>query len=351
MKTIMHSAIFVLVLFPFASLSQGLGQIEDTAAFSTAGSPLQVSVGIEIEQITSVDQKSENYGAVATIRMKWHDPLLVFEPLEYPFGQRIMSPHELIELAAVKKTILPVFELQNQQERRWVQDSIVVIASDGMVELNEKSGMTLQAPNFDFTRFPFDRQTFFLNVVSVYPNEWVAFVPMEEFSGLSDTLGEEAWILENSRITAGTDIGLRGLESSQVSLVFEGRRHLQYYWLRIFLPLGIIISVSWAIFFLEEYRRRIDLAAGNLLVFVAFNFAVSDSLPRLGYITFLDFILQWMFVLTGSSIVANIGLRRLKTQGREELARKIDRYAVIWIVPLAHIGVMVSGYVRYLALS
>ena len=41
--------------------------------------PLEVAVGIEIDQITGIDQKAENFGAVVNIRMVWKDPLLAFD--------------------------------------------------------------------------------------------------------------------------------------------------------------------------------------------------------------------------------------------------------------------------------
>ena len=53
--------------------------------------------------------------------------------------------------------------------------------------------------------------------------------------------------------------------------------------------------------------------------------------------TFLDFILVAMFIITGMIIVFNVGLRRLKINGREELARKIDTYALKWIYPLVYV--------------
>jgi hypothetical protein len=94
-------------------------------------------------------------------------------------------------------------------------------------------------------------------------------------------------------------------------------------------------ALSWAEFFLQEYSKRIDIAGGNLLIFVAFNFAISNDLPHLGYMTFLDFILVAMFVVNGMIIVFNVVLRRLRVNDRVDLAQRIDRYVLIGIYPLA----------------
>ena len=103
--------------------------------------------------------------------------------------------------------------------------------------------MTLQAPAFDFTRYPFDTQKFTLEFVSVGAVDTVEFVDMDDKSGLGDKLGEEEWILENARMEVMTTAELTGIESAKAVLAFEGRRHVQYYWLRIFLPLSILIVV------------------------------------------------------------------------------------------------------------
>jgi len=106
------------------------------------------------------------------------------------------------------------------------------------------------------------------------------------------------------------------------------------------LPLAVFVAVSWATFFLEEFEKRIDVTAANLLIFVVFNFAISGDLPRLGYLTFLDFILFAMFIITAMIIIFNIALRRLIIKGREDLARRIDNYALKWIYPLAYVLVI-----------
>jgi hypothetical protein len=173
-------------------------------------------------------------------------------------------------------------------------------------------------------------------------------VPLKDFSALGIELGEEEWLLTDSWTEVTTQEGLTGLPSSRFSFGFKGHRHLDYYILRIFTPLIILVVVAWAIFFLEEYRRRIDIAGANLLIFVAFNFAISGSLPRLGYVTFLDFILAAMFVITGLIIVFNVGLRKLKITGREELARKIDFYAIKWIYPIVYVMVILWAVYKFL---
>ena len=74
------------------------------------------------------------------------------------------------------------------------------------------------------------------------------YTVLEEFSGLGDLLGEEEWILERPNMVLSTTTGLSGAPSAKVALAFEGRRHVMYYAIRIFMPMLVLIACSWALF-------------------------------------------------------------------------------------------------------
>jgi hypothetical protein len=79
------------------------------------------------------------------------------------------------------------------------------------------------------------------------------------------------------------------------------------------------------------------VAGGNLLLFIAFNFTISNDLPRLGYLTFMDAIMISAFVVTALVLILSVYLKRIAESGKEELAQKIDRYVVRWLYPVAYI--------------
>ena len=166
------------------------------------------------------------------------------------------------------------------------------------------------------------------------PLWYYVFEEIEGFSQVGDRLGEEEWIVEDvtTRIEQ-TDFASRPV--SRFTLGFDASRHLYYYIFRIFLPMLIIITVSWVLFFLRDYGKRVDAASANLLLFIAFNFTISRDLPRLGYLTLLDMFLISTFVVTGFVMVLSVYLRRMETDGRIDLVQRIDGY-VLTIYPLAY---------------
>jgi len=348
---IRYFALLGLIFIGSHVAAQGLISSGSVDNFEPREAPLEVAIGIEINQISFVDQKSENYGVVATIRARWTDPLLGFDTAEYPRGYLVMKPLNFLEYASSRAAIAPGFVVQNQQSNKWIHQSVVVVYANGDAQYLEKSSLTLQAPDFNFTRYPFDRQQFHFEIVSVFPSDVVTYTVLQEFSGLGGKLGEEEWILDSDRMVTSKVIGLTGFESDMVTLTFEGSRHLMYYVIRIFLPMLVLVAVSWATFFLDEYRKRIEIAGANLLMFIAFNWIISDDLPKLGYLTFLDFIMQWMFVVSGAIIVFSVGLSRLKSAGRGDLARRLDNYTVKWVYPLGYAAVVSFAVSKYLIIG
>jgi hypothetical protein len=338
----------LLVLFTFLLVSAGC----NTLAFAQSGQklrialqaampeePYKVAMGVWVDQITHIDQKSENYGIVANLRMEWDDPKLAFDENQVGQSFRVYSAEVFGRFVDENALFAPGFVIHNQQGRRFTQEATVVVSKDGHAFFLERFSTTLQAPDFDFVQYPFDAQQFFVHVDAVYPAEFMNFVPLEGFGGLGKQLGEEEWIFEDSWVKISENKGITGRPTARFSFGFKAHRHVNYYVLRIFVPLIIIILVSWLTFFLQDFGKRVDIAGANLLIFVAFNFTVSDDLPRLGYLTFMDAILVAFFVFTGMVVVVNVVFRRMEITGREALARRIDNYT-IWIYPFS-LGVLV----------
>jgi hypothetical protein len=292
-----------------------------------------------MDQITEVDQKAENFGVVATLKMEWQDPNLAFSPDSCNCRVKTFQGGAFAQYATTNHTIWPDYTLFNQQGRRATQNLTTVLFSDGLVFLIERFSVTLQAPDFDFTLFPFDIQEFFIRIRSVFPDEFFRFTDPEEMSSIGMQLGEEEWIVKDWSTEVETIE-----KNSQYSFGFWANRHLTFYIVRFFTPVLIIIFVSWFTFFLKDYGKRVDVASANLLLFIAFNFTISNSLPKLGYLTLMDVILVSTFVITALVVMFNVWLKRMEVTKGESVAHAIDKYS-IWVYPLLYFaGFLIIGY-------
>jgi len=300
--------------------------------------PLKVRVGLSLRQIADVNQKAERYDAVYDLVMRWQDPKLAYRPVSPADSVRIFAHEDFLKYAKQNNIMPPTFVVSNQQERRWSQSRRTIIMPDGRAIYIERFWARLQAPDFQFTKFPFDTQKFFARIAMMFPTRYFLLDKLEQFSRVGTALGEEEWVVSSHK-TVIDEIRTAGASPrASFSFIFYAHRHLNYYILRIFLPVLAIIAIAWVTFFLEDYSKRVDLAGANLLVFIAFNFTIAGDLPRLGYLTVMDIVLISTFLITAIVLVCCVCLRRMETVGLEVLARKIDKYLVV-AYPLAYLAV------------
>ena len=210
--------------------------------------------------------------------------------------------------------------------------------------IRDSATTTFQAPDFDFRTFPFDRQDFYIRLDMIYPREYFVLRNDEAFTAVGEQLGEEEWYITNWDAQLSSERQSSVNTVARYSFHFESQRHLSYYLMRFFIPLALIMIVSWITLFLSSYTRRIEVTTGNLLLFIAWTFSIGGDLPRLGYLTFMDVLLLTTFVLNVAIIVYNVILRRMETDGRQEQAVRIDRY-ILWLYPLSFFGLLLLMYV------
>ncbi len=297
-------------------------------------SVIPVEVGIRIHQIIDINEKKKNFKVVLSVKAKWTDPLLAYE-LSKNSNIKILSKATFKSLMVEKKTIFPAAIIDNQQGKSQPQNSVVTITPKGEITYLERGTFVIQATKFDFRQFPYDTQIFEIHLDTLVPNGLFEFKKLEDFSIIENTQSEEEWNILSISTNITNDTGLSS-GKSRFTLSFKAERRYIFYTLKIFIPIMLIILVSWVTFFLRDYAKRIDLAGSNLLVFIAFNFSISNALPKLGYITFIDSLIVVTFFITTIVILINVFLRNLENNGRINLAKSIDGY-LIWVYPSIYI--------------
>jgi hypothetical protein len=303
-----------------------------------AREPIEVGIGLELEQIIEVDQQSEFFTAVANLQIEWTDPSLAFNPESCNCDYKVYSENKFHDFLSDINSKWPDFTFRNQQGNRWVQNRNVILFHDGRAVYSERFTTDFQV-DFDFRQFPFDTQQFIIRIDSIFPEEFYKYFNLEQVSAVSSDTGEDEFILQDLTVDISTVPSRSGIVSSYI-FSFNAPRHLSYYIFRIFVPILLIVMISWVTFFLKNYTHRIEVASANLLLFIAFSFSLAENYPRLGYLTFMDAVMALMFIINALVIIYNVWLRRLEMNNKIEMVERIDD-VLDWVYPLIYVALLI----------
>jgi hypothetical protein len=301
--------------------------------------PIEVKTGIKINRISAVDSQNENFTVLGSLRMDWTDPALVFSPDTCNCSVKIYTEKEFDRFLADVESQWPDFALFNQLGNRWVQRRAAAIWPDGRARYAEDFSTTFQA-DFDFQKYPLDTQAFPIYMDMLFPTDVYTMVDLPGYSEIDPLHGEDEFIITDFTTTMST-VAASGADRpvSRFTFSFSAPRHLNYYVLQVFVPILLIILISWFTFFLRDFTRRIEAAAANILLFIAFSFSLADNYPRLGYVTFLDAIMAVTFVVNALVLLYNVKMKQMENAGQIERVERIDRF-FDWAYPLAYLGLI-----------
>ena len=285
--------------------------------------PTQVSVGIWIADITSIDSAQQSFTAEIAVVLRWKDPRLAHTGngvVRYPLEQ-VWHPR----IAVVNET--------NSVSRKF--PDLVEVEPDGRVTYRQRYAGAFSQP-LRLRSFPFDRQTFRLQFVAVrYRANEVQFVPdqdwidngLKQAGGIATSIALPDWTIESWNTKSLSYALAPGFEYSGYAFEFTASRNAQHYVWKVILPLVLIVMMSWAVFWIDPVtsNSQISIAVTSMLTLIAYRFAIDNQLPRLPYTTNLDAFILMSTVLVFFSFIEVLVTTILENQKRNRLAITIDR--------------------------
>ncbi len=313
------------------------GQISDGAR-PALKSPIEVQVGIKVDRISQVDSAEEDFTVIGSIRLDWRDPDLAFSPDTCDCDIKLYTEKEFDRFLADARSRWPDFSFFNQRGNRWIQSRGVAVWPDGRARYTEQFTTIFQA-DFDFQKFPFDTQNFPIVVEMLLPTNVYTLVDMPDYSAIDPDHGEDEFIIGEFVRTPSTLVNNATADRpiSRMTFSFEAPRHLEYYMLQVFVPILLIVAISWFTFFLKDYTRRIEASAANILLFIAFSFSLADNYPRLGYLTFLDALMAGAFIVNALVLLYNVQMKRMEQNGDIVRVERLDDF-FDWAYPLFYLA-------------
>ncbi|GAM61660.1 hypothetical protein JCM19232_5961 [Vibrio ishigakensis] len=222
----------------------------------------------------------------------------------------------------------PQFQIVNQQKIFFHNKDRVTISPEGQVSLLIASwGSYSQAMRL--YRFPFDVQDFNFHIVAPgYNPDEIIMVDRENLSGIAKSLSLADWKIIDwfAETRSYQPYENNNINVSGINYGFIAERLTSYYVLKMILPLTLIVAMSWAVFWMDPLNvsSNVGIAITSMLTLIAYRFSADTILPRLPYLTSLDYFILASTILVFMSLLQCIATSALAKDGKMHLAHRLD---------------------------
>lgn len=288
----------------------------------------EVKIAMLLADMTEVDGARQSFTADVFLVASWHDPELAGGSEEI----RTLGFHE-----AWHPTLL-IFNRHDVSESRPEE---VTVHPDGSVTyLQRYTGEFSVA--LDLREFPRDKQEFFVWLVSpTRVGAHVTLVPDESLAALrTDHLSISDWSVGDATLTSEPfQLAAGAHVNPGIKLSFPATRRVTYYTIQVLIPLLAIVMMAYAVFWIAPtvVPTRVGVVVTTMLTLIAYRFMLANHVPRLSYLTRLDWFMLGATVLVILTLAAMAVTSYLVSRENVAIVKRIDRagrllYPVVFVV-------------------
>lgn len=295
------------------------------------GSPTPVTVTIFVVDLRDIEGVRQNFTADVLVRLQWKDPRLASnEPFRKLPTSEIWNPGIQIVNRASIQTTLPEF---------------LDVDRDGNVNYRQRFIGEFSCW-LNLSEFPFDQQLIPIKIaVPEASTEDITLISSKE-NGHSPRFSITDWKIKSWKVEAENYPIPGGRSVPGYSFELSVKRLFHFFFVQIIIPMSLILGMSWIAFWLNrrESGPRVSISTTSMLTVVAYRLLLSNFLPRLSYLTRMDYFVVGCTFLVFLSLVTVVYISRLMLANKELRAEKLDVNAR-WIFPLLFIAIVCFAFV------
>lgn len=283
--------------------------------------------------IDNIDGAGQSFTANVYVYLRWKDERLVHEggtrtvPLEETWNPRVI----IVNRGGLIQKSLP---------------EIVEIKSDGTVTYRQRYTGPLSQP-LKLSQFPFDQHDFTIQFMAAgYSSDEIEFIPEDwktegsiPGGGIYHELSLPDWSILKYQAQSHAYEPVKDIKAAAFALEFTAKRYGLYYIWQVIIPLVFIVVMAWGAFYIDPTNAgaQIGVATSSMLTLIAYRFILGNLVPRLPYMTRLDYFLLGSTILVFLTLIEVIITTNLALREKEKIARKVDHWCR-FIFPIAFIS-------------
>ncbi|MGI9235247.1 MAG: hypothetical protein ACR2RD_16565 [Woeseiaceae bacterium] len=317
--------LLVFALFTNELAADGLESTDMTLVGerpNASGAATIVTFRLYLIDIDRIDDVQQRFHVDMFVIISWQDPRLALPEAERSGQNRTLQLDEIWHprgLIVNDRGLVPKYP------------RIVDVDDLGNVAYRQRLSGPL-AVGLNFKEFPFDTQLLPIDVTSYqYTADQVRVSPDSDISVVAESIGAEGWQFKVLEPAIG-EFRAAEIVLPRLTYAIEAKRYVPYYVLTMFLPMSLIVFMSWTVFWLQPdlVPPRIAISTASIFSLIAFGFSIRLSLPPVSYLTRADFFVVGCTLLVFLALgMAVIGSRWARSD-RMERALRLNA-AVRWI--------------------
>jgi Neurotransmitter-gated ion-channel ligand binding domain/Neurotransmitter-gated ion-channel transmembrane region len=297
---------------------------------SRDGEKIPVEIALQVVNLSGIDEVGECFRVVAYLLASWKDPRLAFTPAAASESFRVYDPAEIW---------IPHFDFANGVVPHSSFDVTLRVFPDGTVKYYERSSAELSS-SFHLRNFPFDQQELDIFIhPPISEGRLVNFVGTATDASISveqrvySSLAQ--WDIVGIRASAELIRLFNQDSTNQMRFAIEVKRKSNFYIWKVFLPLLLMVAVSWTVFWIDgtEFNSQVTIAVTTILTVIAFSFAISNNLPKVAYLTFIDVFFLCCYAFVFITAIEITLVHRASRIDRDRLGETIRHFSRI-VLPL-----------------
>jgi hypothetical protein len=294
-----------------------------------------VEVRVFLIDIEEINDASQSFVANLVLVSRWRDP-----------GLAHGGPDSI--RTGLDEIWHPRIQILNQQRLVQTFPSIAEILPDGEVIYRQRYWGSFSQP-LQLQDFPFDSQRLQIKLVEVGFGSIDVRLLASTRSGVQDSLSIPDWkIVGWNFAPVDPQLGEEMAHVTAMAFSLDVKRETRFFILKIFIPLILIVAMSWMVFWIDPSlaASQISVSVTAILTMIAYRFAIGGMLPRLNFLTSLDYFVMASTFIVFLALVEVVYTTHLSKAGQIGKARAIDRKAR-WVAPLIYaLMVMETLYLK-----
>lgn len=337
---------FPIVLAFFLSLhgSIGIARAESAALdLPTRSEPVQVGASFHVLDLQHIDDEAETFEFSGILTLVWKDPRQAFDPSKEGVTEKLF--HGTYQFDELSPSWYPQVILSNASEIPETQGILLRVSPDGTCTLIQDLHAVARE-ELSLRLYPFDRQHLeaVFQVIGFGSGEVALNGGEHPVTAETERISVPQWHLESVG-GSFTDLHApylgQGAKASALVVSFEVKRQSFFVVRLVIIPLLIIVGLSWCVFWMDRasLADRMNVSFVGLLTAVAYQSMLSDIMPHISYVTFVNAFVGLSFLLMSATAGINLVVCICDRHGRFETGDVIDRRCR-WIFPVTHAGLI-----------